>query len=147
MKKLVVGCCALLCFAMNTSASKKVLKTSVFFETAKHELSEEAKMELFQFIKENVKGNDYELLIQGHADKRGDLEYNDALSLRRANKVKEVISSKGIANSLIELSFYGERNPKGRTNSSKHLSQNRRVDVILNIYEFKTIEEIQVSWR
>ena len=94
----------IICLIGNVEASKKVFKTSIFFETDKHELSEEGKAELFQFIKENVKGRDYELLIQGHADKRGDLLYNDALSHRRANQVKELISTKGISPKLIELS-------------------------------------------
>jgi len=147
MKKVLLGCVVVVCFIGQLNASKKVLKTSVFFETDKHELSEEGKRELHQFIKENVKGLDYELLVQGHADKRGDLIYNDALSLRRANRVRELITTKGISSKLIELSHYGERNPNGNSNSKNHLSQNRRVDVILHIYEFNSVEEIQAALK
>lgn len=147
MKKIWLVCVALVCLFGQLEAGKKVLKTSVYFETDKHELSEVAQLELIQFIKENVKGKDYELLVQGHADKRGDLIYNDALSMRRANKVKKLISTNGISDDLIELSFYGERNPFGKSNSQKHLSQNRRVDVILHIYEFNTIAELQAALK
>ncbi|MBD77603.1 MAG: hypothetical protein CL840_01515 [Crocinitomicaceae bacterium] len=143
MKKLLIGVGVLLLLSLSAEASKKVIKMSVYFETDKHELNDRFINELKHFVQENTKGKDFELLVQGHADHRGDLAYNDALSLRRANTVKNFIGEQGISKNLIELSFYGERNPKNHSKSSQHLSQNRRVDVILNIYEFETLEEIQ----
>lgn len=54
----------------------------------------------------------YSVEIQGHTDSKGTDEYNEALSLRRANEVKTfMIKKKGIAENRIVVKTFGEKQP------------------------------------
>ncbi|MFM2307381.1 MAG: hypothetical protein RLZZ367_2050, partial [Bacteroidota bacterium] len=54
----------------------------------------------------------YSVEIQGHTDSKGTDEYNEALSLRRANEVKTfMVKKKGIAESRIVVKTFGEKQP------------------------------------
>jgi len=49
--------------------------------------------------------------IEGNADERGTREYNLALGARRANAVREMLISQGVAASRIESLSYGKERP------------------------------------
>jgi OOP family OmpA-OmpF porin len=49
--------------------------------------------------------------IEGHTDSIGSDEYNQRLSERRAQAVKQYLVSKGIAAARLETSGYGESQP------------------------------------
>jgi outer membrane protein OmpA-like peptidoglycan-associated protein len=51
------------------------------------------------------------LIIEGHCDERGTLEYNRALGERRAIGVKKYIESQGISGERIRTISYGEEKP------------------------------------
>ena len=51
------------------------------------------------------------LLIEGHADERGSEEYNLALGDRRAQAVKDFLSSMGIPTNQLTLISYGKDRP------------------------------------
>lgn len=51
------------------------------------------------------------LLIEGHADERGSEEYNLALGDRRAQSVKDFLSSMGIPTNQLTLISYGKDRP------------------------------------
>lgn len=54
----------------------------------------------------------YSVEIQGHTDSKGTDEYNEALSMRRANEVKTfLIKKKGIAENRIVVKTFGEKQP------------------------------------
>lgn len=74
--------------------------------------------------------------IVGHTDKLGSEKYNQALSERRANQVRDYIISKGIDGSRLIAVGKGESEPKvncdnvkGRKAQIECLAPNRRVDV------------------
>ncbi len=69
------------------------------------------------------------LILEGHCDSRGSAAYNDALSLRRANAVKEYLISKGVRESRIEVKGFGESKPVASNNTDEGRAQNRRVEV------------------
>jgi len=60
-------------------------------------------------IYEMMSANSESLLINAHTDIRGNNEYNDALSQRRANEAKQFLISKGIASDRIAVNWSGER--------------------------------------
>ena len=77
------------------------------------------------------------ILVGGHADFLGDETYNNALSLRRANVVADVLVLGGVNDNRITRRGFGRKypiapnttpdgldNPEGR-------SQNRRVEIVL----------------
>ena len=94
---------------------------------------------------------DAKLSLGGHTDERGADKYNDSLSERRVQRVKDFLVSQGIATEKIDTSAYGKqrpldkatvsdlqtRNPKQPPEKWEHdsratwLAYNRRVDIVL----------------
>jgi hypothetical protein len=91
------------------------------------------------------------LSLAGYADERNTKEYNQALSERRVQRVKDYLVSQGIPENKIETAAYGEekpldkatvvdlqaKNPNQPPEARAHkfratwLAYNRRVDVVL----------------
>ena len=70
--------------------------------------------------------------IQGHADNRGDVVYNLALSYRRAQFVKSNLIKRGVPGSQIGFATgWGKLYPKCEQNDDSCWQENRRVDMVL----------------
>lgn len=69
---------------------------------------------------------DVTLRIEGHADERGSVEYNLALSLRRANAVRDYLAGAGIAATRFEVAAFGEEQPLETGQSEEAFARNRR---------------------
>jgi peptidoglycan-associated lipoprotein len=69
------------------------------------------------------------MLLVGHADPRGDHAYNLALGGRRADNVKSMLMSEGLAENLTKASSRGEMDARGVDESTWALD--RRVDIML----------------
>ncbi|MBU2007490.1 MAG: OmpA family protein [Gammaproteobacteria bacterium] len=65
--------------------------------------------------------------ISGHTDNVGNDAYNQSLSQRRAEAVKEYFVGKGIDGGLIKSVGYGEGKPVASNNTPAGRSQNRRI--------------------
>lgn len=70
-----------------------------------------------------------EMRLVGHADPRGDEDYNMVLGGRRADNVKSFIVKKGMDDGKIATTSRGEMDATGTDESS--WSRDRRVDVVL----------------
>lgn len=70
---------------------------------------------------------DIRVEIQGHTDSTGSAEYNEGLSLRRANAVREYLVSNGIAASRLTTRGFGESQPAADNRTAAGRAQNRRV--------------------
>jgi len=106
---------------------------NLFFETGKHNLKIESYPELNRladFIKENP---EIKIEISGHTDNVGSDEYNQTLSERRANEVKNYLTSKGCNSKQLTAVGYGESKPVASNNTDDGKAKNRRV-------EFKVIK-------
>ena len=71
------------------------------------------------------------MILEGHCDERGTREYNLALGERRANSVKEFLTSLGVDSSRIETVSYGKERPSAEGSTSEAWSENRRVVTII----------------
>jgi peptidoglycan-associated lipoprotein len=74
-----------------------------------------------------LKGRNMRLV--GHADPRGDGEYNMVLGGRRAENVKEFIAQKGLGPNRMETTSRGEMDSTGTDEAG--WSRDRRVDILL----------------
>ena len=75
---------------------------------------------------------DTQFWIQGHADNRGDVVYNLALSYRRAQFVKSNLIKRGVSASQIGFATgWGKLYPICEANDDSCWQQNRRVDMVL----------------
>lgn len=70
-----------------------------------------------------------EMRLVGHADSRGEPEYNMVLGGRRADNVKAFIAKKGMAEDKIATTSRGEMDSTGTDEAS--WARDRRVDVVL----------------
>jgi peptidoglycan-associated lipoprotein len=70
-----------------------------------------------------------ELRLVGHADPRGDFEYNLSLGHRRAGNVANYLQTKGLKDDRIATSSRGEMDATGQDESG--WEQDRRVDIVL----------------
>jgi OmpA-OmpF porin, OOP family len=69
------------------------------------------------------------LVVTGHTDRAGSDAYNDALSIRRANAVADLLASRGLGRGMLEVSGQGETNPRVPTVDGERNPQNRRVEI------------------
>ena len=84
---------------------------TIYFDFDKHNIRKDAALELDKIV--NLMQNEYPemvIRIESHTDSRGELSYNDKLSIDRANSTYEYLISKGIDPSRItEHEGFGER--------------------------------------
>ena len=69
--------------------------------------------------------------VAGHTDSKGSEEYNQGLSERRANAVKDYLNSKGVRASRLTARGYGESRPVASNDTDEGRAENRRVELII----------------
>jgi len=72
-----------------------------------------------------------DLLLVGHADPRGEEDYNMSLGGRRAESVRGALGSLGVAKSRLDVSSRGELEATGTDTES--WAKDRRVDIKLKV--------------
>ena len=108
----------------------------VFFEWAKHKLTEEANAIVDQVValikgqKENE--TPYRVVLHGHTDRSGSKTANLELSQQRAQTVKAALLAQGVAKEQIEHFAFGETDPRVATEDGMRHPANRRVEIFLN---------------
>jgi len=71
--------------------------------------------------------------VIGHTDSDGTEEYNQALSVRRANAVRDFMVSEGIDASIIDVSGKGELSPIADNRTREGRALNRRVEIHVGV--------------
>jgi len=66
------------------------------------------------------------ILIEGHCDERGTIEYNLALGEKRARTAQEYLINLGIESSRISIISYGKENPLDPRHNEEAWYKNRR---------------------
>ena len=72
-----------------------------------------------------------EIVVTGHTDRQGTLEANDALSLRRANAIRDLLIEGGFQSDLVEAVGRGEREPVVPTEDDVVEPRNRRAEIVV----------------
>jgi peptidoglycan-associated lipoprotein len=104
----------------------------VFFETDSSELTTQARATLDKQAQWLQMYNRYAFTVEGHSDERGTREYNIALSARRAQAVRDYLSSRGIEPNRMRTIAYGKERPVAVCDDISCWSQNRRSVTVLN---------------
>jgi peptidoglycan-associated lipoprotein len=106
----------------------------VFFETDSSELTQQSRATLdkqAQWL--STYSNYSQFTIEGHADERGTREYNIALGARRAQAVRDYLTSRGIQAQRMRTISYGKERPVAVCNDISCWSQNRRAVTVLGV--------------
>src|SRR5204863_8481981 len=103
----------------------------VFFDWDRSNLSAQALNTIKQAANAfKTKGN-ARITATGHADRSGPDNYNMALSLRRANAVKDALVRNGVPAGAIQVIGKGESQPLVPTPDGVREPQNRRVEIVI----------------
>ena len=72
------------------------------------------------------------VVLEGHADSRGKVKYNQKLSERRARAVFKYLTSNGVDEKRLQFVGFGEDKPSVPNKNKSGMTQNRRVEFELN---------------
>lgn len=103
----------------------------VFFGYNSADLDSDAQ-ELLQDQVAWIKQHNVSITIEGHCDERGTREYNLALGEKRAQAVKNYLTSLGVSDSQISTISYGKERPAVIGSNDGAWDQNRRSVTTVN---------------
>jgi outer membrane protein OmpA-like peptidoglycan-associated protein len=104
---------------------------TLYFTTATAELTSQSRQSLNE-VREKIKGFPAaQVSVIGHTDRVGSGESNDALSLKRAAAIRDLLVQIGIPRNAIEIVGRGEREPIVQTADGVAEERNRRVEIKL----------------
>jgi outer membrane protein OmpA-like peptidoglycan-associated protein len=107
------------------------LSGSVLFASGKFQLLEIAKEKLTE-VAVALKDQGYKkIIVEGHTDSAGSEATNEALSLKRANAVREHLVSHGIDAAKITAVGKGESTPVATNDTPDGRANNRRVELVV----------------
>jgi len=110
--------------------SRTVLRTDTFFDFDSAYLTLEGEEALDHVVEQVKTLRDLEIVIVvGHTDSTGPLDYNQGLSERRAETVKSYLIHKGMDASNIQTEGKGETMPVASNETREGRAQNRRVEI------------------
>ncbi len=111
------------------SSEKVTYSADAFFDFDKSIVKPEGQEALDKLVK-HMEGVDIEVIIAtGHTDWTGTEEYNQALSIRRAEAVKAYMVSKGVDPKQIYTEGKGELQPVASNKTREGRAKNRRVEI------------------
>src|SRR5471032_483054 len=103
----------------------------VFFDWDRSNLSAQALNTIKQAAGSYKTKGSARVTATGHTDKSGPDSYNMALSLRRANTVKDALVREGVPATAISVIGKGETQPLVQTADGVREPQNRRVEIVI----------------
>ncbi len=110
---------------------------NILFDFDKYELKKEAKetlKEISKTLENSFNKKDLDITIIGHTDNKGTKEYNEELSKKRADEVKEYFESQLKASGIqFTTEGYGDTKPIASNDTEKGQAKNRRVEIIINL--------------
>ena len=109
------------------TATVSSIATDITFETASSRLTEKSKILLDEVARILSKYPSIKLTVEGHTDDLGDAAINLKLSEQRARACVSYLSRKGIDNTRMSATGYGETRPLSANSSADARRRNRRV--------------------
>jgi OmpA-OmpF porin, OOP family len=103
----------------------------VLFDFDKSNINKAGQAVLDQVLADAAKMGGVHISATGHADRSGPEDYNMALSLRRADSVREALIAGGVSPDAITVAGRGESEPAVPTPDGVREQANRRVEIVL----------------
>lgn len=107
----------------------------VFFDLNSDKLNDSAKQIIQKIIDHTYSAKPAKVVITGHADLSGSVEYNMKLSLRRAESIARELRKNGISDNLLDVRSYGENSPNIFTKDEVKEAKNRFAKVYFLRYD------------
>jgi peptidoglycan-associated lipoprotein len=117
--------------AVNEELQRRGFSADVYFDYDESGLSDDTRDKLSRnadLLKSNAQ---FSVTVEGHADARGTSEYNLALGERRANAVRDYVTSLGVPANRLRTISYGKERPVCTEDTESCWSQNRRAHMVI----------------
>jgi len=101
----------------------------LYFELGSDRLTPESEAEFARVRQEVAARTAPEVMVIGHTDRVGSVEANDALSLQRAQTMRDLLVAEGLPAEKLEVAGRGEREPLVTTADEVEEARNRRVEI------------------
>ncbi|HCM06580.1 MAG TPA: peptidoglycan-associated lipoprotein Pal [Oceanospirillales bacterium] len=116
--------------AAESAAQAALMEATVFyFDFDNTTIKADSKNALIAHSQYLAANSSARVVLEGHADERGTVEYNLALGERRALSVSRFLQANGASASQIETVSFGEERPALMGHSDASWSKNRRVEI------------------
>ncbi|MDQ6996478.1 MAG: peptidoglycan-associated lipoprotein Pal [Mariprofundus sp.] len=115
---------------MNQNMNKKPSASSVYFAFDHSNLDAAARATLDGYAAWLNANRSNSITIEGNCDERGSREYNLALGQRRADSVRDYLSSRGVSAGRIDTVSFGEERAICKGSGEACWAQNRRGDIV-----------------
>lgn len=108
------------------------LSGGVLFASNKSDLLPSAQTKLDEVARALAKNDGAStIVVEGHTDSQGGSTYNQDLSLRRAQAVRDYLVTRGIASDRVTATGYGLTRPIADNASPEGRANNRRVEIVV----------------
>jgi len=108
------------------------LSGSVLFASAKSDLLPEAQLKLNDVANALIKEDPLsKIVVEGHTDSQGGVPYNQELSQKRAQAVRDYLVSRGIAGDRVTSQGFGPSRSIADNKSPEGRANNRRVEIVV----------------
>jgi len=104
----------------------------VLFDTGKADLRSGAREALSKLTGIVLNYPSLRLAIEGHTDSTGSAEFNQALSEKRADAVRDYLASQGLDAGTLSAQGLGMNNPVADNKTAESRQRNRRVEIIVS---------------
>lgn len=115
--------------------AKAILKElqipDINFDYDKYNLTPAAQAILKAGAPAYLKYADYKLVVEGHCDERGTVEYNLALGQKRADEAAKYLADMGIQKERIKTISYGKEMPLDKASNEAAWAKNRRAHFVI----------------
>lgn len=106
-----------------------VLSSEVNFAFDSAKLKPQAEITLNEVAHRLRENTEIRVRIEGHTDSVGSAEYNQGLSQRRAESVRDYLASQGVSGDRMTAVGYGEERPVATNETPEGRALNRRVEI------------------
>src|SRR5580698_4215104 len=108
------------------------LSGAVLFPSGEASLLPGAMVKLNEVADALTKSNpESRILVEGHTDSQGKIDFNQDLSLRRGQAVRDYLVSRGMASDRITAQGLGSSRPIASNSNPEGRANNRRVEIVV----------------
>jgi outer membrane protein OmpA-like peptidoglycan-associated protein len=109
------------------------LSGEVLFASGKSDLMSGAQAKLSEVADALTKEDkDSKVVVEGHTDSQGGASYNQDLSQRRAQAVRDYLVTRGMASDRVTAAGFGPTRPIADNTSPEGRANNRRVEIVVS---------------